>query len=194
MDQLLSCVNKPRRYLHTQAACLSIQGSKHKLITPIAAYPPLQASAPYELVSFTSCFHGRTMGALALTYKEQYKSPFLPVMPGHVLAEYNNLDSAAAVIKKGKTAAVFVEPVQVGASRVEAGGQQQLRLRGSVVPCQCLTDQIARRFLCFALYSISRCMPWPCGSRSRAELEARPPLGTLIHILLAVSACCISAG
>jgi hypothetical protein len=53
------------------------------------------------------------MGALALTYKEQYKSPFLPVMPGHVLAEYNNLDSAAAVIMKGKTAAVFVEPVQV---------------------------------------------------------------------------------
>ncbi len=52
-------------------------------------------------------------GALALTYKEQYKSPFLPVMPGHVLAEYNNLESAAAVIKKGRTAAVFVEPVQV---------------------------------------------------------------------------------
>ncbi|KAF6254644.1 acetylornithine aminotransferase [Scenedesmus sp. NREL 46B-D3] len=71
-----------------------------------------QAEAPHELVSFSNCFHGRTMGALALTYKEQYKSPFLPVMPGHVLAEYNNLDSAAAVIKKGKTAAVFVEPVQ----------------------------------------------------------------------------------
>ncbi|KAI8463298.1 MAG: acetylornithine aminotransferase [Monoraphidium minutum] len=70
------------------------------------------ATAPYEIVSFTNCFHGRTMGALALTYKEQYKSPFLPVMPGHVLAEYNDLDSAASVIKKGKTAAVFVEPVQ----------------------------------------------------------------------------------
>ncbi|KAG2445143.1 hypothetical protein HYH02_008611 [Chlamydomonas schloesseri] len=70
------------------------------------------AEAPYELVSFTSCFHGRTMGALALTYKEQYKTPFYPMMPGHQLAEYNNLESAAAVIKKGKTAAVFVEPVQ----------------------------------------------------------------------------------
>lgn len=70
------------------------------------------ASAPYEIVSFTNCFHGRTMGALALTYKEQYKTPFMPVMPGHVLAEYNNLNSAAKVIKKGKTAAVFVEPVQ----------------------------------------------------------------------------------
>lgn len=27
------------------------------------------AEAPHELVSFTNCFHGRTMGALALTYK-----------------------------------------------------------------------------------------------------------------------------
>jgi acetylornithine aminotransferase len=53
------------------------------------------------------------MGALALTYKEQYKTPFLPVMPGHRLATYNDLESAKAVIQKGKTAAVFVEPVQV---------------------------------------------------------------------------------
>ena len=35
---------------------------------------------PTELVSFHNCFHGRTMGALALTYKQQYKTPFLPIM------------------------------------------------------------------------------------------------------------------
>lgn len=70
------------------------------------------ATAPSELVSFTNSFHGRTMGALALTYKEQYKTPFMPMVPGAQLATYNDLESAAAVIKKGKTAAVFVEPVQ----------------------------------------------------------------------------------
>lgn len=70
------------------------------------------ATAPYELVSFTSCFHGRTMGALALTYKEQYKTPFYPMVPGHQLATYNDLESAKKVIQKGKTAAVFVEPMQ----------------------------------------------------------------------------------
>lgn len=69
-------------------------------------------TAPHEIVSFTSCFHGRTMGALALTYKEQYKTPFLPVMPGSMLATYNDLESAKKVIVKGKTCAVFVEPVQ----------------------------------------------------------------------------------
>ncbi|GAX77612.1 hypothetical protein CEUSTIGMA_g5056.t1 [Chlamydomonas eustigma] len=69
-------------------------------------------SAPHEFVSFTSSFHGRTMGALALTYKEQYKTPFLPVMPGIQLAKYNDLESAKKVIVKGKTCGVFVEPVQ----------------------------------------------------------------------------------
>lgn len=40
------------------------------------------------------------MGALALTYKEQYKTPFAPVMPGAKQATYQDLESAAKVIKK----------------------------------------------------------------------------------------------
>lgn len=43
------------------------------------------------------------MGALALTYKEQYKTPFNPVMPGAKLATYQDLESAAKVIKKVTT-------------------------------------------------------------------------------------------
>ncbi|GLT52903.1 hypothetical protein SLA2020_262120 [Shorea laevis] len=35
-----------------------------------------------EFISFTNSFHGRTIGALALTSKEHYRSPFEPVMPG----------------------------------------------------------------------------------------------------------------
>lgn len=62
---------------------------------------------------FDNCFHGRTMGALALTYKVQYKTPFEPVMGPKVhVAEFNNLASAQQFIKKGKTCAVFVEPIQ----------------------------------------------------------------------------------
>jgi hypothetical protein len=44
--------------------------------------------------------------------QEQYKTPFMPLMPGASMAKYMDLDSAAALIVKGKTAAVFVEPVQ----------------------------------------------------------------------------------
>jgi acetylornithine/N-succinyldiaminopimelate aminotransferase len=64
-----------------------------------------------EVVCFTGAFHGRTMGSLALTPREKYQKPFLPLMPGAVVAEFNNLDSAKEVIG-AKTAAVIIEPVQ----------------------------------------------------------------------------------
>ncbi|XP_015647999.1 acetylornithine aminotransferase, mitochondrial [Oryza sativa Japonica Group] len=68
--------------------------------------------APTEFMSFTNCFHGRTMGSLALTSKVQYREPFAPVMPGATFAEYGNLEEAKKVIQSGKIAAVFVEPMQ----------------------------------------------------------------------------------
>ena len=51
------------------------------------------------------------MSCLAML-QEQYKTPFVPMMPGGVEATYQDLDSARAAIKAGRTAAVFVEPLQ----------------------------------------------------------------------------------
>ncbi|KAI3862314.1 hypothetical protein MKW92_024567 [Papaver armeniacum] len=65
-----------------------------------------------EFISFTNSFHGRTMGALALTSKEQYRLPFEPVMPGVSFLDYGNIEAAKEAIVRGKTAAVFVEPIQ----------------------------------------------------------------------------------
>lgn len=67
--------------------------------------------AKTEIVHFSHAFHGRTMGSLALTPKEKYQKPFGPLMPGAVMAEFNNIDAAKAAINEN-TAAVFVEPVQ----------------------------------------------------------------------------------
>ncbi len=64
-----------------------------------------------EIVHFSGAFHGRTMGAVALTPKEKYQKPFMPLMPHSVLAEFNNLESARAAIGP-KTAGVIVEPIQ----------------------------------------------------------------------------------
>lgn len=77
--------------LHRPVCCLPAAG-----IDPYDA----SASAASDIVCFSASFHGRTMGALALTYKEQYKTPFAPIMPGAKLATYQDLDSAAQVIKK----------------------------------------------------------------------------------------------
>lgn len=65
-----------------------------------------------EFISFTNSFHGRTMGALALTSKKYYREPFEPVMPGVTFVEYGNIEEVKKAIQPGKTAAVFVEPIQ----------------------------------------------------------------------------------
>ena len=70
------------------------------------------AGAGREIVSFTGGFHGRTMGALSLTSNPKYREPFAPNLPGARFAEYNNLESARRAIRRGRTCAVFVEPVQ----------------------------------------------------------------------------------
>ncbi len=64
-----------------------------------------------KIVAFSGGFHGRTVGALSVTYKEQYRAPFAPLMPDVVFATFNDLDSARAMIDE-QTCAVIVEPVQ----------------------------------------------------------------------------------
>ncbi|EXB46340.1 Acetylornithine aminotransferase [Morus notabilis] len=49
-------------------------------------------------------------GALALTSKERYRSPFEAVMPGVTFLEYGNFLALRPLLKSGKIAAVFVEP------------------------------------------------------------------------------------
>jgi acetylornithine/N-succinyldiaminopimelate aminotransferase len=64
-----------------------------------------------EIVCFDHAFHGRTMGSLALTPKEIYQAPFRPLMPGAVVAPFNDVKALKTFIGP-KTCAVFVEPVQ----------------------------------------------------------------------------------
>ena len=63
------------------------------------------------VVSFSGAFHGRTMGALAVTPREKYQKYFVPLMPGARLAEFNSLESAESAIQPD-VCAVIVEPVQ----------------------------------------------------------------------------------
>jgi len=63
-----------------------------------------------NFVAFENSFHGRTMGALALTYKEQYRTPFEPVMPSATFLTFNDPSGLNAI--DNSTCAVFVEPMQ----------------------------------------------------------------------------------
>lgn len=63
------------------------------------------------IVAFTGSFHGRTMGALSTTYREKYRAPFEPLVPGVTFAPFNDAAAARAAIGP-TTGAVIVEPLQ----------------------------------------------------------------------------------
>ena len=64
-----------------------------------------------RLVAAEGSFHGRTMGALALTSKAAYREPFEP-LPGEVtFVPYDDLSALAAAVDD-TVAAVVLEPIQ----------------------------------------------------------------------------------
>jgi acetylornithine/N-succinyldiaminopimelate aminotransferase len=64
-----------------------------------------------HIVAFTGSFHGRTMGALAVTATEKYRAPFEPLVPHVRFVPFNDAAAAAAAITED-VCAVIVEPVQ----------------------------------------------------------------------------------
>ena len=65
----------------------------------------------FEVIAFVGGFHGRTMGALSLTYKENYRLPFAPLVPGVTFVPINDLAAFEQAISC-RVCAVFVEPIQ----------------------------------------------------------------------------------
>ncbi len=64
-----------------------------------------------KVIAFEKAFHGRTMGALSLTWKQKYREPFEPLEPKTVRVPFNNSEAVKKAID-GDVGAVFVEPIQ----------------------------------------------------------------------------------
>ncbi len=64
-----------------------------------------------KIIALDGAFHGRTMGALALTSKEAYRAPFAPLPGGVVHIPFGDIEALRAAIDE-TTAAVFLEPIQ----------------------------------------------------------------------------------
>ena len=82
-----ACLKFSRRYWHAQG-------------TPRTTF-----------VAFDHSFHGRTMGAVSVTWDEHYRAPFNPLVPGVVFVSPLDAAAIAAAITPD-TAAVIVEPIQ----------------------------------------------------------------------------------
>lgn len=68
-----------------------------------------------RMLAVEGAFHGRSTGAVALTHKESYRTPFAPLIPGVEHLPFNDevaLKQAFADDTDRDIAAVFLEPVQ----------------------------------------------------------------------------------
>ena len=64
-----------------------------------------------KFVAFTGAFHGRTMGALSVTWKEKFRKPFEPLVGPVEFAKFNDIQDLERKVDD-ETACVIVEPVQ----------------------------------------------------------------------------------
>ncbi|MDF1500901.1 MAG: aspartate aminotransferase family protein [Anaerolineales bacterium] len=119
-----------------------------------------------QVVAFTGAFHGRSMGALSLTHKQDYRDPFQPLLTGVHFAEFNDEESASEKITD-ETCAVFVEPVQ---------GE------GGVVPATSLFIQRLRQ-LCDRHNALLVFDEVQCGLGRTGSLWAHEPYGIAPDIM-----------
>jgi predicted acetylornithine/succinylornithine family transaminase len=82
-----TCLKFARRFWHTEG-------------TPRAGF-----------VAFMHSFHGRTMGAVSVTWDPHYRDPFQPLVPGVTFVDPRDTAAVSAAITT-ETAAVIVEPIQ----------------------------------------------------------------------------------
>jgi acetylornithine/N-succinyldiaminopimelate aminotransferase len=68
-------------------------------------------STDHEIIAMEHSFHGRSMGALAVTGNRHYQEAFGPMIPGIKFAKYNDLESVKNLVTD-KTCAIIFETVQ----------------------------------------------------------------------------------
>jgi len=75
-----------------------------------------------DFIATMKGFHGRTLGALSATYKEEYREGFYPLVEGFSHVPYNNFEKLAAAVTD-KTAGIILEPVQ-GEGGINIGNKE----------------------------------------------------------------------
>ncbi len=70
-----------------------------------------KATGRPKFVAFERSYHGRTLGALSVSWREEWRRPFEPLLDEVAFAPYDDLVAAVETIDD-RTAAVIVEPIQ----------------------------------------------------------------------------------
>jgi acetylornithine/N-succinyldiaminopimelate aminotransferase len=76
-----------------------------------AAFKITRLTGRRTIISTEGAFHGRSMGALALTHNPKYRSPFEPLPSEVIFVPYGDPEALASVVDE-TVAAVVLEPIQ----------------------------------------------------------------------------------
>jgi acetylornithine/N-succinyldiaminopimelate aminotransferase len=76
-----------------------------------AAFKITRATGRTKIIATEGAFHGRSMGALAITHNPKYREPFAPLPGDVVFVPYGDAAALASAVDD-ETAAVVLEPIQ----------------------------------------------------------------------------------
>ncbi|MCM1532212.1 MAG: aspartate aminotransferase family protein [Bacteroides sp.] len=99
-----------------------------------------------QIVSFSNSYHGSTMGAMSVLGNPPIRQRFDPLLPEHLLLEYNNTAQLENITEK--TCCVVAEVIQSGGGMREAtpGFMQALRERCTKTGTLLIFDEIQSGF------------------------------------------------
>ncbi len=63
------------------------------------------------IISMSGAYHGKTLGALSVTYNSKYRLPFQPLLKDIAFARFNNIESLQSLINSN-TGTIILEPIQ----------------------------------------------------------------------------------
>ena len=105
--QSLKKATQMDRVFFTNSGTEAIEGA----LKAARKYAYTKETGRYEFIAMNHSFHGRSMGAVAVTGNEHYRTPFEPLIGGVKFADFNDIESVKAQITD-KTCAIIMEPVQ----------------------------------------------------------------------------------
>ena len=105
--QSLKKATQMDRVFFTNSGTEAIEGA----LKAARKYAYTKGTGRYEFIAMNHSFHGRSMGAVAVTGNEHYRTPFEPLIGGVKFADFNDIESVKAQITD-KTCAILMEPVQ----------------------------------------------------------------------------------
>jgi predicted acetylornithine/succinylornithine family transaminase len=70
-----------------------------------------RVTGKHKIVAFEGAFHGRTCGSLSISWREVYRKPFEPLLPGVTFSPFNDLKAAEKAITD-EVGMVIIEPIQ----------------------------------------------------------------------------------